>query len=584
MLRIEAGEIMKGSSVENWATNYGLVVSFIRLTFTLAAIFLLASCSKNVVKNHYVNERDVDPGRPGHWLTRASADARMYEAYDLPESEREYRPFLGVAISGGGSRAANFGLYVLEELQRLGVLDRIDAISSVSGGSIVAAHFGLYYPRYQDAYWPMAERDLSQDLRDDWLARHIRPSNWQTLYRSDFNASTILAQTYDAMLFHGKTFADLGVPGRGRPHILLNTTAVGAPPGFPSDCVAQGRNAFSDSLSTFVFTDQAFQSCLGSFLGSYSIAQAVAASSAYPVLFSPVALEVYPTFFQNSNKPVQYLHLIDGGIADNLGTDALVHAANERWHDGQEQDSLDGTNRTISDPVPCFLIVVDAFIDGGEKLEDEYPDLRHGLIDRAIDPSWKYAFDGLLQRRRTDTLASLGINVGREDGRSDYDRATSGHVISLGDERGMVEVVHGPIVTLERRKSDLTCAVWHISLRDVYEIGADRSNVLVDPVTKFKRGSIYAMVTNTDTDLKLTGGVSCSVREHQEALSDAAKILVREDTQALSVLHKWLLDHDIPSNSNWTPDRYGSDGRRFNVTGVKKGPLGIPSGIVRCLN
>ncbi|MBR8512230.1 patatin-like phospholipase family protein [Burkholderia cenocepacia] len=82
----------------------------------------------------------------------------MSAAIEIPEAEKKYRPFLGVAISGGGSRAANFGMYILKELERLGVLNRIDAISSVSGGSIAAAHFGLYYPKLRGDYWDFAEK------------------------------------------------------------------------------------------------------------------------------------------------------------------------------------------------------------------------------------------------------------------------------------------------------------------------------------------------------------------------------------------------------------------------------------------
>jgi hypothetical protein len=51
---------------------------------------------------------------------------------------------VGVAISGGGIRAANFGLAALYELERLRVLDFVSVISSVSGGSLAAAYYALY--------------------------------------------------------------------------------------------------------------------------------------------------------------------------------------------------------------------------------------------------------------------------------------------------------------------------------------------------------------------------------------------------------------------------------------------------------
>src|SRR5574341_2681559 len=53
--------------------------------------------------------------------------------------------FVGIALAGGGSRAANFSAAVLYELGALGVLPQhVTALSSVSGSSITAAYYGLY--------------------------------------------------------------------------------------------------------------------------------------------------------------------------------------------------------------------------------------------------------------------------------------------------------------------------------------------------------------------------------------------------------------------------------------------------------
>ena len=554
--------------------------------FALGSVVLLASCAhRDLIRKNYINIPDDFSQATGsdYFTLRASAEAEMTNAMGVSQADKDGRPFLGVAISGGGSRAANFGLYVLEELDRLGILDRVDAISSVSGGSIEAAHFGLYYPELKGAYWAQAEEDMRQDFRDDWLLRHANPSSWRTLYQRDFNASTMLAETYDEKLFHGATFRKLGAPGPGRPHILINATAIRNPGGFPPLCVAQGQNGDVSGLGTFVFTTRAFMYCLGSQLGPYSIAQAVAASSAYPGLFSPVALQTYPTMNNQGRRRKEYLHLIDGGVADNLGVDALIAAANERRLAGLRSDDTDGTRRTLDDPVPCFLIVVDAHIDGGEKLENEYADLRHTLLDRTIDPSWSYAFDGLLQRRRYDTLLNLGIDTNKHVDERDYARATAGHTIALREDRGLTQKHIGNLVMVMPNDSDLMCAAWHISLRDVYWLGADQSRVLSDDDSQLKRLSVNAMVTNADTDLKLTGGIGCDPLQYQAALSDAAKILIREDAPSLSILHDWLVAHDVPVSGRWQADAYGTNGRSFLVTGVSRGPLGTPSGRIRCL-
>ncbi|MEJ0061498.1 MAG: patatin-like phospholipase family protein [Terricaulis sp.] len=51
---------------------------------------------------------------------------------------------LGLALSGGGSRAIAFHLGCLRALNEIGILSRIDVISSVSGGSVLA---GIYCAR-----------------------------------------------------------------------------------------------------------------------------------------------------------------------------------------------------------------------------------------------------------------------------------------------------------------------------------------------------------------------------------------------------------------------------------------------------
>src|SRR5688500_3478893 len=49
--------------------------------------------------------------------------------------------FVGIAISGGGSRFANFAAAAMFQLQKLGLLQKADYISSVSGGSMTAAYY-----------------------------------------------------------------------------------------------------------------------------------------------------------------------------------------------------------------------------------------------------------------------------------------------------------------------------------------------------------------------------------------------------------------------------------------------------------
>src|SRR3974390_882991 len=54
----------------------------------------------------------------------------------------------GLALSGGGFRAALYHLGLIRFLRDAGILPRVTHISSVSGGSIVAAHMVLNWDRY----------------------------------------------------------------------------------------------------------------------------------------------------------------------------------------------------------------------------------------------------------------------------------------------------------------------------------------------------------------------------------------------------------------------------------------------------
>src|SRR4029450_11274785 len=75
-------------------------------------------------------------------------------------------------------------------------------------------------------------------------------------------------------VFHGATFATLLEHARGRPYVLLNAT----------DMTAGAR---------FEFTQDQFD-LLCSDLARVPVARGVAASSAFPILLSPMTLHNYP--------------------------------------------------------------------------------------------------------------------------------------------------------------------------------------------------------------------------------------------------------------------------------------------------
>lgn len=75
---------------------------------------------------------------------------------------------IGLALSGGGYRAAAYHIGTLRALHKLNVLDKVDVISSVSGGSITAAYYVLHREKEYDKF----EKEIIGKLKHNvlWIA------------------------------------------------------------------------------------------------------------------------------------------------------------------------------------------------------------------------------------------------------------------------------------------------------------------------------------------------------------------------------------------------------------------------------
>ena len=207
---------------------------------------------------------------------------------------------IGLALSGGGFRAAAFHLGVLRCLQQRGLLDKLDVFSCVSGGSIaggvVAYHWG--------------DPNVLDRLEAYLKTRSIAVSSVIGGILDPF-ASRLekLSQSYDRDLFAGGTLKDL----RHGPRIYFNTTNLAT--GNLFFFVAGGElEAEMGEHELGVVPAPDFPICL-----------AVAASSAFPPVFPPLRLDAehYPHASQ-----VEYVTLTDGGIYDNMGVGPLLRARN----------------------------------------------------------------------------------------------------------------------------------------------------------------------------------------------------------------------------------------------------------------
>lgn len=247
---------------------------------------------------------------------------------------------IGLALSGGGFRATLFHLGVIAFLRNAGKLSEISHVTSVSGGSILAAHLVLNWEAYtgsDQADFDRAASELIAFVQRDVRGRIYRrapmhlPFNLLSstsgialgggipFLRTLQKSTTDYLVDYYSILFGHKTLAHLR--GKGRPAIYLLATnqTDGTLCSFTKRGLQEerARDFDLDGNPTNGFQDRRQNREFD--CAQFSLARAVAASSAFPGLFPPVLLTP-----ENSGIPAEDLrheaiYLTDGGVYDNLG-------------------------------------------------------------------------------------------------------------------------------------------------------------------------------------------------------------------------------------------------------------------------
>ena len=296
----------------------------VTLTIFLTSLFLASCSSYHYRINTQATGYDKSTG---------------YRFDNLKHDNNSDELFICLAFSGGGTRAAAFSYGVLEELKRTPItvdgkqkslLDEVDCISGISGGSFTAAYYGVFRQQIFEDY---REKFLDENIQQKLKGRVLySPRNWIRLMSDKFDRIDLAAELYDEDIFSRKSIGDMAA--RGRPYILINATNL-------------------ESGTQFSFTQDYFD-VLGSTLADYPIGIAVAASSAFPILLSPISLMNYsvtaeyqtPGWYDQAletpdvdryrysagknfryyldNEEHKYIHLMDGGLSDNIGVRRLI--------------------------------------------------------------------------------------------------------------------------------------------------------------------------------------------------------------------------------------------------------------------
>ena len=249
---------------------------------------------------------------------------------------------LGLSLSGGGYRAAAFHLGTLKKLDEMGVLEKVDVMSTISGGSITGAAYCLHNGSYSEFHSYMREKLEGSNVigfllksgatllagffvlaflalavyflfrtNYPWLSFVVLALMLFLFYKFQFRiwpVSTVIENAYDSFLFEGKTLKQLNE----KPLLAIGSSNIQTGRPFTFSRKKMGDSTYSFYKPPIYFLHE-----------NFPVSRAVMASSCVPFAFSPVSID--KKFFRiESDFERIDPKLIDGGVYDNQGIQKIT--------------------------------------------------------------------------------------------------------------------------------------------------------------------------------------------------------------------------------------------------------------------
>jgi NTE family protein len=225
---------------------------------------------------------------------------------------------ISLALSGGGIRAIAYHLGVLKWLAERGLFENVTRISTVSGGSLlmgmVYQSAGFRWPRsehFLSTSWPnITEQLCSKSLQMGALGQLVWPPNWRFILSRANLVALELKQNWGfdvpmSVLQSGPEWSINGTTAQNGKRFRFKGTGIGdwdvgyaVAPDFPLSC-------------------------------------ALAVSAAFPIGIGPLTIDSKDFVWRRRDwnepasaakvvkLPYEKLHLYDGGLYDNLGTESF---------------------------------------------------------------------------------------------------------------------------------------------------------------------------------------------------------------------------------------------------------------------
>lgn len=217
----------------------------------------------------------------------------------------------GLCMSGGGYRATLFHAGAIFRMNELGLVSKLDRVSSVSGGSMTAAALAMAWKGLK-----FNAQGVATNLREKFLEPLLAQAEDSIDVTSALggilpfvSAAELAAKSYGKNLTKGANLADVPTT----PRFVFNATNLmtGGLMRFRGDMVAEWRIGQIRNLKL-------------------KLADVVACSAAFPPFLSPFEIDLTGGVIETdanatlSRPPfTKKAVLTDGGVYDNMGTEAV---------------------------------------------------------------------------------------------------------------------------------------------------------------------------------------------------------------------------------------------------------------------
>jgi|AntRauTorckE5430_2_1112549.scaffolds.fasta_scaffold06260_2 hypothetical protein len=298
--------------------------------FMLLVSLFLTSCSKTLYpdRSQFIKDGELAP----------TVDLSAYKSVQLRPNQNPDLA-VAVAISGGGSRAANLGVGIMlgledfEGPQYQNLLIEVDFLSTVSGGgfaggAFVAALFdhNRLQPGSPFVFEAFVERRLQEALAYSYAGALVRANFNPRLWFSHIDDGDALERAIDDQVLGYKNRRKQ--MGSEAPSIRLGDMFIPAGTNLPVQLPMHITNSSTvNTMQIFPFTPDVLerygivgythrmQKQTNEFLASYTVPLAVGikSSGSFPVLISNT------TLISNHSTERPFLHLFDGAMTDNTG-------------------------------------------------------------------------------------------------------------------------------------------------------------------------------------------------------------------------------------------------------------------------